>query len=143
MKNLLTSSGRHRARHRCAAGFSLTELLVSTAIASFAIAGVLATFVAIQRCYAATSDSIMETNRFVVVQDQLGLDLRNAVSVVESAPTRLRVTVRYYDDEATASRLVTYTFDASTGTLRRLVGNSTQVIMNDLDAAAFTYFRRS
>src|SRR5690606_15647085 len=55
----------------------------------------------------------------------------------------LRVTVRYYDDEATASRLVTYTFDASTGTLRRLVGNSTQVIMNDLDAAAFTYFRRS
>ena len=135
-------SFRARRRKRVAA-FSLTELLVSTAITSFAIAGIMTTFIAIKRGYAATSDSIAETNRFVVVQDQLGLDLRNAVSVVASDPDRLSVGVRYFSDLPGSSRLVTYVFDAGTGRLTRTADGNTYHIMSDLSAAVFTYYRRS
>ncbi|MCF3650512.1 PilW family protein [Synoicihabitans lomoniglobus] len=124
-------------------GFTLSELLIATTIGSFAMAGILTAFLSLQRSYAATSDSIMETSRFVVVQDQLGVDLRSALAVTTAQPQQLGLRVRYYSDSEAEDHVVTFRFDRGTGELTREREGNRYVLMAQLRDATFTYYRRS
>lgn len=129
------------ARHQ--RGFSLVEVLIATTIGTFAMTGVLTTFIALQRSYAATADSILETNRFIVVQDQLGLDLRNAVAVTAAEPARLVVQVNYYGDTEGTTQAVIYEFHRNTGVLERRAGEGRRNLMTGLTESVFVYYRRN
>lgn len=124
-------------------GFSLVEVLVATTLASFAMVGVMSCFIALQRSHVAAVDSMVETNRFILVQDQLGVDLRNAVAVTQLSSTVFAVRVRLYDDGPADDTVVTYAFDPAAGTLSRNANGYTQVLMRNLTDAGFVYFRRS
>ena len=72
--------GRCTGRSR-RGGFALSELMISTAIFSAVSAGLLLSFVALKRSYAATVDFAINHADQMRISDYLALDFRRAVAV--------------------------------------------------------------
>ena len=68
-------------RRRGIGGFAFSELMISTAIFSAVSAGLLLSFVALKRSYAATIDFAINHGDQMRISDYLALDFRRAVSV--------------------------------------------------------------
>ena len=66
---------------RSRAGFTLTELVVSTAIFSIVSVGLLMGFTSLERSYTATTDFTVNHADQMRISDYLALDLRRAVAV--------------------------------------------------------------
>ncbi len=128
---------------RSVSGMTLAEVLLATALASFAMVGILTSFISLQRSFTAAQEDMVEVNRFIQVQSRLALDLRNVVAITQMSPSRLELRVRYYDDADTADRQVEYQVDGAAGTLVRMENGQSQVLMRRLVDGSFEYFRRS
>ncbi|WP_221032801.1 PulJ/GspJ family protein [Actomonas aquatica] len=133
---------RAEAQRNRRGGFTLAEVLLATTLGAFAMVGVLTAFISLQRSFVAAQEDMVEVNRFIFVQEQLGLDLRNTVALVSMGPEALTLRVRYYEDGPKDERVVTYRVDAAAGEFRREEGGEERVLMNQLVDGAFHYFRR-
>jgi prepilin-type N-terminal cleavage/methylation domain-containing protein len=94
----------HRRRRK--AGFTLTEVISGTAIASILLAALMAGSIAIHRSFAASERLARAKGDLLRVADYMARDLRNATSVntTPQSPSLLSLTVGdYYNQNGTAS----------------------------------------
>jgi type II secretory pathway component PulJ len=90
-------------RRRGIAGFALSELMISTAIFSAVSAGLLLSFVALKRSYAATMDFAINHGDQMRISDYLALDFRRAVTVTAVRNDASISIPCYYDSTPTKS----------------------------------------
>ena len=90
-------------RRRGIAGFAMSELMISTAIFSAVSAGLLLSFVALKRSYAATMDFAINHGDQMRISDYLALDFRRAVAVTAVRNDASISIPCYYDSTPTKS----------------------------------------
>lgn len=128
---------------RCSrGGFTLAELLVSMFVSSLVLAGVFSVFIGLQRGTYATSDVMATKSRLELAEQQLALDLRNTQNVITSTPTLFRIKVRYYNDDASTTREVSYEYDSSAHAIVRTEDGNRRPIVRGIEGATFKYYQR-
>ena len=90
-------------RSRWIGGFALAEIMISTAIFSAVSAGLLLSFVALKRSYAATMDFAINHGDQMRISDYLALDFRRAVAVTAVRNDASISIPCYYDSTPTKS----------------------------------------
>ena len=90
-------------RRRLIGGFALSELMISTAIFSAVSAGLLLSFVALKRSYAATIDFAINHGDQMRISDYLALDFRRALTVAAVRNDASISIPCYYDSTPTRS----------------------------------------
>ena len=90
-------------RRRSIGGFALSEMMISTAIFSAVSAGLLLSFVALKRSYAATIDFAINHADQMRISDYLALDFRRALTVAAVRNDASISIPCYYDSTPTRS----------------------------------------
>ncbi|WP_221030620.1 PilW family protein [Actomonas aquatica] len=114
------------------AGFTLVELMVSSAASVFVLAGIISTFLFLSRSGVGLGQyNEMETQARATYQ-VFGEDCRTATDASWSDATTLVLTV---DGDA-----IVYEFDASGGSFIRTANGNSQVIADEISAFSFKAF---
>src|SRR5207245_10031714 len=101
----MVSAFRCRSLSKTQAGYTVTELIVSTAIFSSISLGLLMGFTSLERNYVATSDFSLNHADEMRISDYMGMDLRRAIAV-EPAENDMTILIPgYYGHTVTTHTL--------------------------------------
>jgi prepilin-type N-terminal cleavage/methylation domain-containing protein len=119
---MTSSSLNSLSRRKRLTGFTLTELLIAASLGSIILAGVLSTFLMLVRSGIRVSNySVMESETRRAFE-QLGIDSRMANNFVSNYTSGVitSFTLTIPSEDLTAQRTVTYGFDTSDSTNKKL-----------------------
>jgi prepilin-type N-terminal cleavage/methylation domain-containing protein len=113
-------------------GFTLVEVLVSVAIASITLTGIMSTFVMLGRSsYNAGSYSIMEAQSRRALE-MFSEDARRASAITWTSSQNITFTVNSLSGTTTITSSVRYVYDSTAKTFSRTSGTQTLVLMRDV-----------
>lgn len=95
MRNLPFRHLMHRA------GWTLTELLVAMSISTILSAGLITAVISLQKSFLASRHHIIAQSEQMLLMDNMGLDLRRALSVTTSASELTIIIPDYYKTDGT------------------------------------------
>jgi prepilin-type N-terminal cleavage/methylation domain-containing protein len=125
-----------RPQARRAAGFTLAEVMVASAVASLLFMGLASFSLYTSRaCTAMANYSEIESQSRQAL-DRLCRQIRQSKGLTEYAPDR--VTVKDSDDQP-----LTFAYDAASKTLSRTKGGQSQVLLAGCDYLRFDIFQRT
>src|SRR5436853_7030674 len=93
----MVSAFRRRSLSKTQAGYTVTELIVSTAIFSSISLGLLMGFTSLERNYVATSDFSLNHADEMRISDYMAMDFRRAIAV-QPAETETTMFISAYFD---------------------------------------------
>ena len=111
-----------RARHT--GGFTLVEMLISTAIFSAVSAALLMGFISLKRNYVATTDFAINHADQMRISDYLALDFRRALKVDPPAQNDVTIYIPTYYDNTPERNPVTPSIDGKGGVFYDLDGDN-------------------
>jgi prepilin-type N-terminal cleavage/methylation domain-containing protein len=118
-------------------GFTLVEVLVSVAISSVILTGVMSTFVMLGRSgYNAGSYSIMEAQSRRALE-MFSQDARMASNIAWTSSQSITLTVQ----SLSATSTVIYAYDSSAKTFSRRSGSSTLILVRDVTDFAYRRYK--
>ena len=97
----MVSAFRRRSLSKTQAGYTVTELIVSTAIFSSISLGLLMGFTSLERNYVATSDFSLNHADEMRISDYMAMDLRRAIAVQPAENDTTIFIPAYYDQTGT------------------------------------------
>lgn len=124
MDSMTSSSSEARGRYPRSRGFTLTELMIATSLGSIILTGVLTTFIMLGGSGVRVSNYSMMESQTRRAFEQLGMDSRMANLLVSNFTgnqiTSFTLTVPRSDNNENFSRQVTYGYDTSNSSNKKL-----------------------
>lgn len=124
-----------KALQRSRAGFTLIEVMVSTAIGSLVIGLIMGVSFYTGRSIASLTDSVALSNDSREVIDRMSQKIRQAIAVTAYATNS--ITVTYMGTN------LTYAFVEDDGTLIEVENTTTNVLLEDCTSLRFDLYRRN
>lgn len=122
-------------------GFTLVEVMVATSLAAMLSAAILSSFIFILRAERSLANYAEMNTQARRLLEQLGRDARSATDVSNTTATSITMSVP--SNLSGGVQDVTYTYDASAGTISRQIGGTSTVLVKNVNTLTFNFLNSS
>ena len=119
-------------------GFTLTEILVALALLALGLGMVLPTSFFVIKSNVSLGNSTVMTTQARHLVEQLGTDIRSAVSIIRNGERTLEITI---EDPDNIQSTILYLYDPLSNSLSRKVDNGrARTLIDDIVSLKFAYY---